>query len=198
MELNSLRLLHCGVIYRDAENQTKYLHLAWHLELENEDVLPKGWWVLPTADEDALEDLATLAERVAEAHNDKKIPYAFERADARISKRNRIYLGKSYGLTCASFVALLFEKVGLPLVDLAEWGTGRSEKRIAEDSAVQERLVESLRHKYPEQAALIQSEVGCARLRSEEIAAASGMSPQPLGIQRAEAGAVIVWRVVAS
>ncbi len=188
--------LHCGVVYHASTGEPRYLHLAWHLDLRDEPSLPTGWWVVPSLDDDVLEDAATQAEAVAKSYRDGRVPYAFDRADASILADGRLHLGRSHGLTCASFIALLFESSRASLVEMGSWGQDTSAAREEADRAAQQRIVEWLREGYPEQAALLDAEIGCARLRPEEIAAASGLLPHPLTRALAEAGAQQLWQAI--
>ena len=153
-----------------------------------------GWWVVPTPDNDALEDLATLCAVVARRR--PQIPYALTAADARVTQDGSFLLGGSHGLTCASFVAVLFLGVGVRLVDMQSWLADRDLARAEEDEQAQRRLAEHLSGRWPAHAALVSAEVGCARLRPEEVAAASGVSPHPLTLARGVAAARIVQSAI--
>jgi hypothetical protein len=70
------------------------------------------------------------------------------------------------GLNCSTFVLVVFQSYGWPLVSLAGW------QQRPEDAAWHARLVAWVARKDPAQAALIQLEIGCARVRPEETAGA--------------------------
>lgn len=108
--------------------------------------------------------------------------------NARFDPDGTLQLGRSLGLTCATFVTLVFGHAGIHLLDMSTWDTDRSAERKREDEDAQRRLVAYLRRN-PESAAhadLVERQVGCTRIRAEEVAAASGMTGHPIPFVRAE------------
>ena len=175
---------HSGLIFRPLDGDRRFLHLAWHLALLcDEQLEDEVWTVQPADDADTLENLNDLARLVWAAHAHGELQYGLELANASIRTDGTIVLGRSHGLTCASFLMLLYENIGAPLLRLGEWSTRRDEKRRSEDDAAQRRLVDALNKHHPAHAALVQQTVGCARFRPEEVAAASGLSDRPVGFE---------------
>ncbi len=181
---------HVGMLYRaDAAGERRYLHLAWHHRLQNEPTLSsKSWWIVPCLDDFELADLRTSARLIARRHQDGLVPYSFRPAAAHFDRDGTLRLNDSIGLTCATFVLLVFAHAGIHLLDSATWDTDRPLERRQEDDAAQRELVAYLR-KNPEsrsQADLVEQEIGCMRIRAEEVAAASGMSGLPVPFARVE------------
>lgn len=186
--------LHVGIALTVDGEAAVFVHLAWHLALRVEAIPDPQWWVVPRMTRAALAAVAQLGALVAERPG--RLPYALEHQGARFTADGALDLGGRHGLTCASFVAVLFESVNAPLIELSTWHE-RDPARKAEDDTAQQRLVDALAVRHPTQAALVQREVGCPRIRPEEIAAASGIAPQPVAFDRAEAGGRVVAEVVA-
>lgn len=175
---------HSGLIFTRLDGERCFLHLAWHLALLCDEQLEDDVWTInPADDQDTLENLNDLARLVWDAHSNGELQYGLELANVSVRADGVIVLGRSHGLTCASFVLLLYQNVGAPLLRLGEWSTHRSERRRSEDDAAQQALVDALNKHYPAHAALVQQTVGCARFRPEEVAAASGLPDRPVGFE---------------
>lgn len=182
---------HVGILYRvDDEGTRRHLHLAWHFKLMDEAIPPTDdvFWIEPCLDDLALADLRASARLIAKRQQDGRVPYAFRPADARFNPAGTLQLNQSHGLTCATFIILVFVHASINLLDATTWDQDRSSERRREDDAAQVRLADYLR-KEPEaqkHAELVAGEVGCTRIRAEEVAAASGMTRHPITFARAE------------
>jgi hypothetical protein len=181
---------HVGLSYRiDDTGTRRHLHLAFHFRLQNDEAPePDALWVAPRIDEFALSDIRASAELIARQHKDGLVPYAFQKGAARFSVDGVLELNGSLGLTCATFLELVFARAHVPLLDAATWDEGRSPERRAEDEAAQRRLVQYLRQTAgaAKHADLVEKEIPCTRVRAEEVAAASGMTRHPITFARAE------------
>jgi hypothetical protein len=197
---------HVGVLYRASdEGEQRLVHQAWHHDSRVDEIpvyatesgLPL-WWVPPGLDQDELADLRSHAALVARRLRDGEIPYAFDPKDASVRSDGFVSLGRSLGLTCATFVMKVFEFARVQLLRGETW-TQRSPERRSEDEAAQRALVGYLHREAPEHAARIEREVGCIRIRAEEVAAASGFEQRPVPFADAEAagrsllGAIRAW-----
>lgn len=181
---------HVGLLYlADDSGTRRHLHLAFHYRLANDSPPPAdAFWVEPHLDELEIADVRASARLIARRHQDGRVPYALHSRGARFNESGGLELNKSRGLTCATFVLLVFEHANIILLDAATWEQGRSADRTREDTDAQARLVSLLRE-YPNgraQAELIASDVGCMRIRAEEVAAASGMPGRPISFAGAE------------
>lgn len=180
---------HVGLDYQDADDEgaRRHLHLAWHLRLENVPVPPAdAFWVEPRLPEAQLDDVAVAAHLIARQQEDGRVPYAFNPADARFDPDGTLQLNHSLGLTCATFVVRVFERAGIELLDTITWSQDRPVERQREDEDAQKALVMYLRRESRSHADLVEGQVGCTRIRAEEVAAASGMTGHPIPFMRAE------------
>jgi hypothetical protein len=124
---------------------------------------------------------------IARKHQSGRMPYALARG-AEFDSQGTLQLNQSLGLNCATFVLRVFQHARIQLLDEAAWDRDRSDERKQEDIAAQRELVERLRSKpeYRSHADLVEREVGCTRIRAEEVAAATGMTGRPIPFGRAE------------
>lgn len=181
---------HVGVLYRvDSAGERRHLHLAWHHRLRDEPTLSSdGWWIVPRLDDFELADLCTSARLIAKRHQDGLVPYSLRLAATHFERDGTLRLDGGIGLTCATFVIIIFAHARIHLLDSATWDTDRPLERRQEDDAAQRALVDYLRNN-PESrthADLVEQEIGCTRIRAEEVAAASGMSGLPVPFTRVE------------
>jgi hypothetical protein len=180
---------HVGLLYQaDDDGGRRYLELAWHLQMRDEEVPPpEAFWVEPRLTKHQLADIAYSALMIARRQHRGFVPYAFDPADSRFDAQGALRLNKSLGLTCATFVLRVLAHAGIQLLNEPTWNE-RSEMRRLEDDSAQRKLVAYLR-KNPDwrsHAALVAAEVGCTRFRAEEVAAVSGMTGHPIAFERAE------------
>ncbi|MBL8616202.1 MAG: hypothetical protein JNM72_11375 [Deltaproteobacteria bacterium] len=189
--------LHLGLIVCE-ENQRHYvLHMGWHQEkLIAELPNAQRWWhVRPTFDDDELEALTNFASLAQRKLDVQRLPFGLSAQDARFTRAGAVELGAAKGLNCVTFVQMLFKAAKVPLL-LAPGPEDLDEARVAEDREAQARLVATLREDAPLHAQSVETEVGAPRVRPEEVAAASGMAPRPVGFADAMRAGVVVRRKV--
>jgi len=192
---------HVGLSYRvDDDGARRHLHLAFHFRLRDDEAPDvNALWVTPRLDEVALADVRASAHLIARRYKNGRVPYAFRQGAAHFSATTgALELNGSLGLTCATFLDLVFAHAHVPLLDAATWEEGRSPERRAEDEAAQRRLVTFLRGNdgAAKHADLVEKEVPCTRIRAEEVAAASGMTGHPIPFVRAEPEGVRILAAV--
>lgn len=180
---------HIGVRYRAHDDgRLRHAHLAFHHEFEVEEGIdPNFRWVMPSLSEDELSDVATSARLVARRYIDGRIPYAFGFDGQHFQEVDgSLVLGHRLGLTCATFVLLLFRHARIELVETSSWDA-RSQTRCEEDVHAHQTLLKYLRGRDAEHARKVEAQgVEDTRIRAEEVAAASGLTPHPVPFKRAE------------
>jgi hypothetical protein len=187
---------HVGILHRTANSTHFLLHLAWHCILKNEAVLPDYFrlWAVPTIEPVRLRTVAAVCRRVWRKNAAGGLPYAFSSPeDSFDAATGALLLGPSrFGLTCASFVFGLFQAAGLQLALYGEWPQGRSG-----DQEWQEAMIEKLTGRADaEHIDHLRTEIGAARYRPEEVAAAAALAPPPAPFEKAAAlGEQIVARL---
>lgn len=185
---------HVALLYQsDDSGSRRLLHQAWHHKTCDDD--PRAYahqakvalqWVPPGLDDDELNDLRTHAALVAKHIRARTIPYAIAVRNAAFLSDGSVALGESLGLTCATFLLALFEAARVKLLALGSWDTDRTPERREEDEAAQRLIVSHLQGYDPEHARLVEQDVGCTRVRAEEVAAASGVTERPADFARVE------------
>jgi hypothetical protein len=152
---------HAGILH----SQGEVLHLGW------ENTLLTNWpgaqlWATPPADQANLETVAGLCRLVLRKFlRTQTFPYGFSFEGTKISATGELAPGPgTYGVTCSTFVVVMFERAGIRLVDPTTWPRG-----LDEDKAFILQLC--LHHAAPEHAAVLASEAagGVRRIRPEEV-----------------------------
>ena len=168
---------HIGILHRESDASPKFLHLAWHCILQNESDIPDYMrlWTTPSVEPVRLRLVAALCRLVWRKNESDGIPYAFSSpANTIDATSGAVLLGPSrFGLTCATFVLALFDAVGIRIAQYATWPQDRQG-----DIEWQTQIIASLLSRAaPEHIEHLQSEVGAARFRPEEVAASAAIAP---------------------
>ncbi len=170
--------IHAGIIFKD-NSKTKFLHLAWDLDLrleEDMDNYSKFKWVqfkyfFKGDIEDVRKRSAIRFFEMVFRKNGKKIPYGTFYKYSKISRDGEFILGKGeFGLTCATFIIAIFEAIGIFLVDKSTW------KYSSEDDVWREnliKLIEEKLHQYKHMLRIFELEKGRPRFKPEQIVGAS-------------------------
>jgi hypothetical protein len=186
---SSLVGAHVGIRYRaDDSGNLKHAHLAFHHEFKIEESIDHDvCWVIPSLSEDELSDVATSARLVARRYADGRMPYAYGLDGQYLNENDgSLMLGNRLGLTCSTFLILLFRHARVELVETSSWDE-RSPARREEDVRAHETLLKHLRNRDADHARKVEAQgVDATRIRAEEVAAASGLSPHPVPFALAE------------
>jgi hypothetical protein len=166
---------HAGIVYLGAGGRLELLHFAWHGDLRQEAYRPNYVCVelnLLRAEGVAL---AGYCRKIYSANAQRNtIPYnlrydegtRFDPATGEL-----VLPAGATGMNCATFVLHVFRSAGAPLIDASGWPARLS------DRPRQEGLVATLGGSpdpgQRSQAALISPEVGCPRIRPEEVVGAA-------------------------
>jgi hypothetical protein len=188
---------HVGVVY-NADTGHRLLHQAWHCDTRDQSVAEvlasnqSVWLVPPALDEDQQNNLRAHAALVANnVRTGLAVHYAFLAKDASIDSAGMPKLGQSLGLSCSTFISRLCAAAQIPLILESSWDLSvMTPARIAEDKAAQELLVKILQADpdptRQSHGTALSAEVGTARIRAEEVAAASAMSGRPVSFPAVE------------
>lgn len=166
--------LHIGVLHRRDSGNPRLLHLAWHHDLRNDLPPDDYFWIEVNIHAKRLRQVAALCRKVWRA-NPYGVPYAFSLPVKFIdTKSGQVLLGGTrLGLTCASFVLAVFEAAGIKLIEYATWPTKA-------DIDWQEHVIQQLaRRVTSDYLTLLKAEIGNARFRPDEVAAAAASNSIP-------------------
>lgn len=193
---------HIGVLYRDDTDEVVCLHLAYHLDLRKDPPgkmhawiqLPSQIW--PTARLEAISGMWELVwleqEKLKEQGKAEKgkphhgVPYAFRFVESRATPEGKLEIATGeYGFTCATFVLALFRAAVTELVDVDNWPARADDanwhRAMIEYLRCDDDLPEGVSHEDIENhLEHLESEVGCARFRPEEVAAAASRTEYPV------------------
>jgi hypothetical protein len=170
---------HTGVIYRDESGGLRLLDFRLGGEIVNLPWDGRHAHVLLSADEDALENLASLCRVIARrysSHNPEHL-FGFKRNPSAVVRPNgELYLGDSVGATCASFVLIVLDTAKIELVVSGpDWP-----HRPHTDDARHAALLPALQQLYQDPAYIdrVRAELPCPRVAPEEVAGAA-VCPTP-------------------
>lgn len=185
----------------DPPGAHRLLHQAWHYLTCDDapaEFLARGHgggpvvMVVPTLDEDEAKDLRLMCAMVARRlKRTGGIGYALNSRDVTVRADGTFDLGASRGVTCATFVLKIFQALALPLLSEETWAEITDLGRLQDDRDAQATIVAGLlamagnRTDHQEREAIeaharaVETEIGTPRIRAEEVAAASGLTPRP-------------------
>ncbi len=170
---------HIGILFIDADQSPKFLHLAWHYELRKDEPNIKYLWVDIPIDPINKIHLATVCALIFES-NQNGIPYGICVDGTGFAEDGSFTSEEKFaGLTCATFVIQVFHSQSYWLVDFEKWPDR------ADDMTWQNQILDTLQ-KYASndhiKAQREKIQKGAARFRPEEVAAAAGLPNQPHGL----------------
>jgi hypothetical protein len=169
--------LHTGVVFRRANGDIRFFHQAWD-HITRDDSLRQGseemggpfLCIVPPVEDDRAIAIAEFWEFVAS--RGEQIGYALrDDPDALFDPvTGTLALPNGRGLSCSTFVLVLFRSVRFPYIDTTDWPTGRPG-----DPEAQAALVGSLERTCPDLNHVegVRREIGCERVRPEEVSGAA-------------------------
>lgn len=191
VERSTVAGAHCGVAYADDVGLWHRVHQAWHYDLRVEPYAGQRR-VRPSLDRFEQRELTRWARLVARRAGEQRVPYSFDAAGVTLDGLGVVSATSPRGLTCATFVMLLWRAANLALLDEATW-EDRSPARTAEDDTLQRTVVEWLQRRDAAHADALRAHGACTRFRAEEVAAASARTDRPVSLAAAEpAGAALL------
>jgi len=164
--------LHTGVVHRSATTPASILHLAFHHKLRNDKLPDQNThyiWIPLDLDADRASAFAGYCRRIF--RRSPLIPYGILYEGGEYAQDGTIrFAGREIGLTCATFVLAVFGGAGIKLLDHAGWPSRPS------DQSWHLQIVNLLNGRATAQhVQAVRSELGCARFRPAEVAAAAGL-----------------------
>ena len=174
---------HLGIFYKDDEtDKVRFLHLAWHYMLQDEEAPLQARWVESNLNSTLRKQLWAYISMLASSPT--RIPYGFENYSQSIDPNTGIYLktGAGEGLTCASFVLAVFDAHGLQMINQLNWPNREDDENWQKD--IIKILEGRLSHPNPnlrvsqEHIEGMKQSMGFVRIRPEEVAGAFGLSSQ--------------------
>jgi hypothetical protein len=179
---------HVGLAYRPtAASEPKFLHLAWHHDLRDDERVSSKYRCVLLADVPPALHPTIVAQCKLSAQADRRgLPYGFGYSPVAVSREEatgRLLLEGASGLTCATFVLAVLELANVRLAELGAWqdrdgDDGWKEwviRQLEEDGASSIHV------------AAVRADRGHVRVRPEDVAGAASQIPIPAEFERATA-----------
>jgi hypothetical protein len=188
--------LHTGAVYRDAAGDLRLFHQAWHHNTRDgpvaSEVAQLGGplcCVVPAVEPVRARAIAGFWEFVASRR--ESLGYALQEDPEAVFDANTglLIMPNGIGLSCSTFVLALFRGARFPLIDTTDWPASRPGDREA-----QQHLVDLLEQTCQDKAhvEVVRAQIGCERVRPEEVAGAA-LYPGPAARhQAAEDGGLFI------
>jgi hypothetical protein len=176
---------HVAFVYQAADGTPCLSHLAFHRRFRGADAWDGLYHWSTAVGIDELNRKTVAAWLSALAQNPPIIDYGLSFVGCEfVRDQNGTYSftakERGKGVTCATFIMLVLQTLGLPLIEQDTWPAR------PEDVQWQQRILDALQpHMAPEELALVAQDVGCARYRPIEIAAACSHDPWPVNYETA-------------
>lgn len=191
---------HVVFVYEAPDGSLRLSHLEWHRRFRGDAPWDGQYYWCTAAGMDELNRKTIAAWLHALARKPQSMDYGLSFDDCEfIADGDGTYAfvaktpGK--GVTCATFVMLVLQTVGFPLLDAETWQTR------PEDVQWQESIIQTLRQHSgmtEQEADLVAQDVGSARFRPIEVATAAQHDPWPVNFHTATALAADVMADVAN
>lgn len=180
---------HVGIAFLDAAGKPQLFHLAFHHRLRLEGLSAEYALCITRLRPERAIQVLIKCEQIWSRHREGDIPFGLSPTGITFNDEGSIVVDASAtGLTCATFVSVVFGLVGLRLVDEGTW------KPRAEDTPHQERLVGLLVKTKADESHVkrVRAEVGAVRIRPEEVAFAAQMpvAALPASLETVETPAI--------
>lgn len=195
---------HIGLLYK-LDDTVRLLHLAWHKRLQDHPAEEgeRYLWAPFAFELEEQVALAGMASEVAANAQPNDFPYGFDcvfvaGVDMFDKAGNAVLYPVGKGLTCATFLFSLLKWWGYPTVDVKTW------HQVAGDVEWQQQIISWLAQSGdPEslaQAEALAKDVGCVRLRPDQMAGSCVIDPAswPIEFDEAQTLALEVMEQVAS
>ena len=180
---------HIALMYEASDGTICLSHLRWHQDFHGRDPLDARyyWNSVSGIHETNRKVVASWLESLAAAPQRIGYGFSFEGCEFIATPTGTIsFVSKipGKGLTCATFVILVFDRLGFQMLNLESW------PQRVEDATWQAEIIGKLRlHSTmsQEELALLAGDVGSVRFRPIEVAAASQLENWPVNFDDAAA-----------
>jgi len=166
---------HIGMVYRAQETAVpRFLHLAWHFDLRDEELDDRYFWIEVNIHEKRARQVAAQCRQVLLGNPDG-LPYAFSYPNKCFDSVTGAFLfgPTKLGLTCATFVLAVFESSGFPLARVNTW-PDRPEDEVWRQHVIDLMTKSNVPQQHIDQ---VKSAKAAFRVRPEEVAAAAILAP---------------------
>lgn len=188
---------HNGILYRNADDKVFITHFAWDSDLRNDEYQGNYYYADMKITKSEAKWIAAFVGEVASADDNARIPYMIVDDPDVIFDSNGKWrpIDDFSGLTCATYVMIVFRCANSPLADTSTWPI-RNEDDVAQSTLVR-RLAQDASTAHLAQ--YQQDKIGkCPRVRPEEVVGAALNSTLPASFQEAEKNGEWVITVISA
>jgi hypothetical protein len=185
------RSQHCGLIYTDAANRVRLCDMQWEKELGVRTPDPAYFWTRIRLATDEISLASEFIDLIIEKHfYQKRIPYSFLHSRDGFDVTGAVRTG--VGVTCATFVINVFDRLQLQLLDVSTW-----KPRPKQDAAFRNRIIDlALRASDQQFAQRLASENTSFRIKPWEVYGSATHTKYPVKFVQAVKLARIVSKLV--
>jgi len=203
-------VLHAGVLFFDirGKHEVMLLHLGMHHALRCEE--PTGYhWVELSIIPERARLIARLCRKIEQRYPDGKLKYALSYTGGAFAADGAYLTESGRGLTCVTFVLAVFAGQGVSLIQSDAWPVRDEDKKaqLAIVALIESEMkknqaglegaeLEAARKEDHEHLEAVRKEVGCARFRAEEVAAAGASPSTPADFTYSSSQGVIVKKML--
>jgi len=137
---------HCGIVFTNLGGQTVLCDVLFDNLLRVEVLAPDFYWTEVQLDPWEVDQLSSFIQMVIDQHKlwGSRLDYSLLYTVNSFNVAGQLRSGA--GVTCATFVAYIFERFAIPLVDISTW-----KKRPKKDAEFKSRLIAGARQRgWPE------------------------------------------------
>jgi hypothetical protein len=126
---------HCGIIFTNEVGTVQLCDMQFEHRLGVRSPPDRYFWAKVRLAVEEVLQISVFVELIIEQHDTRPLPYSFLHVQNGFDATGRIR--DSVGVTCATFVANIFEHFQLSLVDVATW-----KPRPKQDLAFRQRIID--------------------------------------------------------
>jgi hypothetical protein len=181
---------HCGILYTSTAGAVRLCDMQYEHQLGVRPPPNYYLWTEVRLDDEEVLQVSAFVEMIIEQHQTNPLPYSFLYSPNGIDVTGRICRGA--GVTCATFIANVFEGLRLKLVDLGTW-----RPRPKQDLAFRQRIINyAIENGHLRLADRLSAEEIGFRLKPWEVYGSATLSRHPVKFVQAQKLAKTVAKLV--
>jgi hypothetical protein len=180
---------HAGIVYRDIYDNVRLLHLAFHHDLRNGLFDVSYLCADPELEYEDAEAVAAHCRLIAEDMPLIRFALHYNPRATLVKRGNRmLLLREGKGLNCSTFVLTVFKDAGPLLINMQGWKK-RDSDRPWHKTLIKILIGKGASRQYVKRVA---NDIGCARVRPEEVAGACLEPSLPADFEQCEPNGLVV------
>lgn len=183
---------HCGLVYTTTDGGVRLCELRRHHDLNVREVPPDYFWTPVKLRPAEVFQIAAFVDLVIAHHASRPLPYSFVYTQDAFDVTGTIRDGA--GLTCATFVLAIFDRLKIYIVNAKTW-----KERKREDQAFRDSIINYyIRIRNDADVAMhLVAEVPKCRIKPGEVCGAAADDKYPVNFSKAVALEAEVYKLIA-